>query len=87
MGGSSNLDGPEATVSVSPPHTPDARPDLQGVWSVAHDVPLERPRAVAEQEALTAGEAAACHEGNRGMVGPVCDARAAEREAERDVRK
>ena len=40
------------------PRTPDGQPDLQGVWSNASLVPLERPAAVAGKEFLTEGELA-----------------------------
>jgi hypothetical protein len=39
-------------------HTPDGRPDLQGIWSFALLTPLERPADLAGKAALTDQEAA-----------------------------
>src|SRR5207245_2544630 len=40
------------------PHTPDGKPDLQGIWTNATVTPLERPRDLAGKEFLTETEAA-----------------------------
>lgn len=42
----------------APPHTPDGKPDLQGVWSFATLTPLERPAEFAGKAYLTDQEAA-----------------------------
>ena len=39
--------------------TPDGHPDLQGVWNFSTATPMERPEDLADQETLTAEEAAA----------------------------
>ena len=53
------------------PRTPWGEPDLQGVWTgnSAHSIPLERPVAAAEVEALTPEEAEARRE--RGTLGSI----------------
>jgi hypothetical protein len=43
----------------TPPHTPDGKPDLQGIWTNATLTPLERPRDLADKQVLTPAEAAA----------------------------
>jgi len=42
----------------APPRTPWGAPDLQGVWDFRTITPMERPRDLADQEFLTAEEAA-----------------------------
>jgi hypothetical protein len=42
--------------SWSPPRTPDGQPDLQGFWSNASLIPLERPEALAGRAVLTEEE-------------------------------
>ena len=44
------------------PRTLNGRPNLQGVWDFSTITPMERPRELAEQELLTAEEAAALEE-------------------------
>ncbi|HIM52694.1 MAG TPA: VOC family protein [Acidobacteria bacterium] len=53
------------------PRTPWGEPDLQGVWTgnSAHSIPLERPVAAAEVDALTPEEAEARRE--RGTLGSI----------------
>lgn len=41
------------------PRTSDGRPDLQGIWSNATQMPLQRPEQLGEKRAYTAEEAAA----------------------------
>jgi hypothetical protein len=36
-----------------PLHTPDGKPDLQGVWDFRTATPLERPREFADREFLS----------------------------------
>ena len=43
---------------ATPPRLPDGRPDLQGIWDFRTITPLERPSNLADQEFLTAEEAA-----------------------------
>jgi len=45
-----------AAVTWNQPRTPDGQPDLQGVWSNASLVPLERPAALAGREFITEQE-------------------------------
>ena len=45
-----------AVKTGPPPRTPWGEPDLQGIWSRAVDVPLERPAKYANQELLTDAE-------------------------------
>src|SRR5262245_40714867 len=46
--------------AVDPPlRTPWGHPDLQGVWTNHHGVPLERPSNLAEKSELTSQEVAA----------------------------
>ena len=50
---------PTAAAGQGPaPHTPDGRPDLQGVWNFSTATPMERPEELAGKETLTAEEAA-----------------------------
>ena len=44
------------TKSWTPPKTPDGQPDLQGIWSNASIIPLERPRDLAGKQSFTSGE-------------------------------
>ena len=39
-----------------PPRTPDGRPDLQGMWTNATIIPLERPKDLAGKQTFTARE-------------------------------
>ena len=48
--------GPVGAQTV--PRAPDGKPDLQGVWDFRTMTPLQRPSGLAEQEFLTAEEAA-----------------------------
>src|SRR5262245_9269303 len=45
--------GTSAAASGSGPKTPWGAPDLQGIWSRAVDIPLERPAKYANQEFFT----------------------------------
>ena len=58
-------------ASYTVPRTPWGEPDLQGVWTgnSAHSIPLERPVAAAEVDALTPEEAEARRE--RGTLGSI----------------
>ncbi len=47
-------------------HTPDGQPDLQGVWTNASRVPLERPKELGAKEFYTPEEAAKALAGSRG---------------------
>src|ERR1700752_3071455 len=54
---------PKATAALSakawtPPHTPDGRPDLQGVWTNNSVTPLQRPKELAGKEFYTEAELA-----------------------------
>src|ERR1700680_107005 len=45
---------PASGQNVStPPHTPDGKPDLQGIWSNATLTPLERPKNLGAKEFYT----------------------------------
>ena len=46
------------------PRTPWGAPDLQGVWDFRSITPMERPDNLADQEFLTAEEAARPRAGN-----------------------
>ena len=64
----------DITTDLQPytvPRTPWGEPDLQGVWTgnSAHSIPLERPVAAAEVDALTPEEAEARRE--RGTLGSI----------------
>ena len=61
----------DVTEPYDTPRTPWGDPDLQGVWSgnASHGIPLERPRDLAELEALTPEQAAARRE--RGTLGSI----------------
>src|SRR6059036_3718559 len=48
---------PAAAEKWAQPHTPDGKPDLQGVWSFATITPLERPAELAGKEFFTPQEA------------------------------
>src|SRR2546430_1421970 len=47
-----------AAQKWTPPRTPDGRPDLQGVWTMATFTPLERPKNIAGKEFYTEQEEA-----------------------------
>jgi hypothetical protein len=49
----------KATEGWTLPRTPDGQPDLQGYWSNATYIPLERPKELGEKEFFTEAEAAA----------------------------
>jgi hypothetical protein len=49
----------KAAKTWSPPRTPDGRPDLQGYWTNATLIPLERPVELGNKEFYTEAEAAA----------------------------
>ncbi|MEJ2089173.1 MAG: VOC family protein [Gammaproteobacteria bacterium] len=59
------------TEPYSVPQTPWGEPDLQGIWTgnPSHGIPLERPEALADAEALTPQQAAARRE--RGTLGSI----------------
>ncbi len=60
-----------APEAYRPPKTPWGEPDLQGIWTgnAAHGIPLERPEALADIEALTPEQAEARRE--RGTLGSI----------------
>jgi hypothetical protein len=47
---------PAGWKSWTPPHTPDGKPDLQGVWTNNTVTPLERPKELAGKEFYTEAE-------------------------------
>ncbi len=47
----------EGTRTYTPPRTPDGKPDLQGIYSNASVVPLERPKDLGSKEFFTKEEA------------------------------
>ena len=49
----------KATKNWTPPRTPDGHPDLQGYWTNATLIPLERPVELGTKEFYTEAEAAA----------------------------
>jgi hypothetical protein len=49
----------KATKNWAPPRTPDGHPDLQGYWTNATLIPLERPVELGNKEFYTEAEAAA----------------------------
>jgi hypothetical protein len=49
---------PAVSQSSKPLHTPDGHPDLQGIWTSASVVPLERPASLKGKEFYTKEEAA-----------------------------
>src|SRR5579863_3206020 len=46
-----------AVKTWTPPSTPDGRPDLQGFWTNASNVPLQRPENLGSKEFYTEQEA------------------------------
>jgi hypothetical protein len=50
---------PAASKTYTPPKTPDAQPDLTGIWSNSTTVPLERPANLGAKEFYTPEEIAA----------------------------
>ena len=52
----------------APPRTPWGAPDLQGVWDFRTITPMERPRDLADQEFLTAEEAASRNQAAEGRA-------------------
>jgi hypothetical protein len=48
-----------ASASYKAPWTEYGRPDLQGVWNYSSDVPLERPKELADKASVTRDERAA----------------------------
>lgn len=50
--------GAGAQTTNHVPRTPDGRPDLQGVWNYSSDVPLERPKELADRKTVTREERA-----------------------------
>ena len=52
------LVGSAPAVAQDAPRLPDGRPDLQGVWDFRTITPLQRPRRLGDQAALTEEQAA-----------------------------
>ena len=47
-----------SATPYTPPRTPDGQPDIQGIWSNASNVPLERPKNLGAKEFYTPEELA-----------------------------
>jgi len=64
---------PTTVKAWTPPHTPDGKPDLQGIWSNNTLTPLERPKGLGVKEFYTDQEIAEltnrAHAGNVGEEG------------------
>jgi hypothetical protein len=54
---------------LQPPRTKDGRPDLQGVWNFASDVPLQRPVKFADKKVLTKEQFDAQRDALRNVLG------------------
>jgi hypothetical protein len=79
------IDAPSAAKAESVPTTSWGKPDLQGIWTRAYDIPLERPTKYANQEFFTDAERAELDRRIADIVNGESDESRRARGTERDV--